>query len=322
MEKAARFAAISRSTQCCRAGLRLAAGAAILALGIGLPPSVAFDQTTPLPQVTLPPSARPLARESSFRVNSANAVRAVIVRSESSGVSEIATLALEARLEEAWAYLPDHALWVEIGENERDLGDSAEVEIDSAYLTLLIAAFGGVHIYHFHPRHLFAVGAAADAVNPLSTLATSLAPGALGMIAHALAGPTDVATSVQIAALSTRIAPQARVQHFVLSPYGVVSYGLTTQGLRRVGANRGPLRDDFALHVVLSAWIALSADNIAKTVRKLANPTIEDVILSLCAQLSGRDYEVLFQPFADQAAWARPQDPRRCARCDGSLAPG
>ncbi len=59
-----------------------------------------------------------------------------------------------------WAYLPrsqpsGSCQWHEVGRNEQSGTDEAYVDVDWAYVEMLMAENSAVHLYHFHPLAFF-----------------------------------------------------------------------------------------------------------------------------------------------------------------------
>ena len=88
-----------------------------------------------------------------------------------------------------------------------------------------------------------------------------------------------------------------QVRHSVVSPHGIVSYGPTEQGLAKIISDGGNPRKFTARDIVTRAAIRRADFNIARTIQMLQNPTIGDVIASLCAQASNENYVMAFTPF-------------------------
>jgi hypothetical protein len=242
----------------------------------------------------LPGSIRPLAHEPRLRANHCNAVRSVVKLAESAGVEQIAELARRAVFEEQWAYLPDRDLWVEIGFDEKATDECTQVATDVVYLSQLVTAFGRVHIYHFHPHRYFAARSTKGEVHPGFVPANALPDDELEAVGFSLPSMGDIVTSIQIAALDE--IQVGKIEHYLVSPYGAVTYGPTERGRRLLRNEHGPLSGNFALKFAVLTLAVTSRSNIKKTVRELGDPTITEVIAELCGQLSGRDYELRFRP--------------------------
>ena len=102
--------------------------------------------------------------EDTLSVNTIDGVRKVIPQSEKEGIEEMRGLVSSSELEEAWAYIPKHELWVEVGMNERlidsdiksDDGNGfmqvAAIDIDKAYVEKIAKDHGPITLYHFHPE--------------------------------------------------------------------------------------------------------------------------------------------------------------------------
>jgi hypothetical protein len=73
---------------------------------------------------------------------------------EGAGERELRSLARSAELEEAFAFLPDHCLWVEIGLDQT----SSSVRLERGVIDELVERFRRVTIYHIHPASFDSAG--------------------------------------------------------------------------------------------------------------------------------------------------------------------
>jgi hypothetical protein len=73
---------------------------------------------------------------------------------EGAGERELRSLARRAELEEAFAFLPDHCLWVEIGLDQT----SSSVRLERGIIDELVERFRRVTIYHIHPASFDSAG--------------------------------------------------------------------------------------------------------------------------------------------------------------------
>jgi hypothetical protein len=65
---------------------------------------------------------------------------------EEAGEQELQLLARAANLEEAFAFVPDHCMWIEIGLDQTSLS----VRIERAVIDSLVESFGRIVVYHVH----------------------------------------------------------------------------------------------------------------------------------------------------------------------------
>lgn len=86
---------------------------------------------------------------------------------EAAGERELRALARTAEIEEAFAFLPDHCTWVEIGLSQTP----SSVSIERAVIDMVVHLFGRVTVYHLHPG---ASGGAAGHFPAFSDLVGSL----------------------------------------------------------------------------------------------------------------------------------------------------
>jgi len=71
----------------------------------------------------------------SLEVNSVNIDRVVTRKNEKRGVMDLIRIAESSVLEDSWAYIPKHCLWIEIGKDEKlEVLNGAEKNIPSPYL--------------------------------------------------------------------------------------------------------------------------------------------------------------------------------------------
>lgn len=66
---------------------------------------------------------------------------------EAEGEQELRVLARTAGLEEAFAFLPDHCTWIEVGLDQT----STSVRIERGIIDRLVERFGKLVVYHLHP---------------------------------------------------------------------------------------------------------------------------------------------------------------------------
>lgn len=88
-------------------------------------------------------------------VNTQNKQRTIIIQNEKQGIKDIKDLVASSDFEEAWAYLPDRKLWIELGINEYNevLNDKiyhSNVTLDGKLLSKLMKENNRIIIYHFN----------------------------------------------------------------------------------------------------------------------------------------------------------------------------
>ncbi len=264
-----------------------AAIAVAMALGSGTP-AAAFNQTG-YDLGLLPESRPPYMEIDALQAGLGNTFRTVVRVGRAEGLSQIYDQVGRSSLEEQWAYLPALGLWIEIGHNERTTEADAEVEIDLPYLRAIVARYPDVHLVHFHPASFYPVVLPASA--PAAAIADDVAA-----IGYALPSPTDVASSIRLMEVLRADNPAVRVELSVVSPHGVVTYGVTEPGLRTIAYEGNNPRAGTARSIVTRLAIRRMPFNIAKTVDALGTASIAEVIAAFCAQASDENYTLVYSP--------------------------
>lgn len=245
----------------------------------------------------LPASSRPYAEHPMLLGNAENRVRTIVPADEQMGLLQLHALVARARLEEQWAYVPALGFWIEVGHSEAGTEADPQVQTDAAYLRTLVGLLRAVHLVHLHPASAYVQGDWEERLFPTQYPAGDLKASDLRLIGYALPSPDDVWSSIDLNQAIHREFPAAQVRHSVVSPHGIVSYGPTEQGLAKIISDGGNPRKFTARDIVTRAAIRRADFNIARTIQMLQNPTIGDVIASLCAQASNENYVMAFTPF-------------------------
>lgn len=229
-----------------------------------------------------------VAFQSALRINTEDNARDVVVASELAGVHQIRRLLQSTAVEEAWAYVPQAGLWIEIGVYGRDDGALGPlVEIDVALLGRLVAAFDRVDLYHLHPRSTFSAGFGIAGVYPSATPVGSLNADGQTTVGLATPSPGDIESAIQIGLLQEKLHPSSDVRNYLVSPYGVVEYELTPSGRKEIALNQGnPLRSLERTLITMNV-IRRAPYNIQQTAAKRPRMPIAELIDTLCDQLTG-----------------------------------
>jgi len=235
----------------------------IAADGSGAGPAAAGPEQEP---------ARSISQVSQLRANSSNAVRDVVNgRCEREGVRQISLILKRSDVEEMWAFLPRASgaggcQWHEIGREEKSDGDGARLRVDMEYLRKLMAENTDLHIYHFHPLKYFECASRADcsgATPPVQTGAFDRRW--ISDLVFSMPSPSDVHFMMDVTArFHLRYQRMGTIKHKVVTPYGVVTYGLTDAGLARFEAERFGRSEGLYI-----TWVAAS---------RLADEHVEAVI--------------------------------------------
>lgn len=219
----------------------------------------------------LPASERPIRLVDQLSVNSSNKERLVtLTRSESEGIAQIRTLMSRSPVEELWAFLPasqngDAGCWVEIGGEVRSESELSSVKVDWSYLWKLVDRFSDIGIYHFHPLSYFEGCATEQSCNdftvPLSVKGVS-AHGLINNLRFSMPSPADIHFMMETSWRFEHAHPRSgAMRHRLVSPYGLVEYGLTRSGKARYAENRNTRME--GLYIKQVAANVLSDENIA-----------------------------------------------------------
>jgi len=250
-----------------------AAIAVLLAWGMAVPAAAAdgMDARPGAPGREVEP-ARQIRHAPHLRANVSNAERYVVSSvCESRGVREIAQILRRSDFEEMWAFLPRaHATgdcqWHEIGREEKSEGDSAYLHVDMAYLEALMAENAEIHVVHFHPLKYFECAANAGCPQAAAAgEAGSFDARWITDLVFSMPSPSDVHFMMDVTSrFHRRHQGRGLIKHQVVTPYGVVDFGLTASGLAKFDSER--FERSGGLYIT---WVMAS---------KLANEHVEEVI--------------------------------------------
>jgi hypothetical protein len=254
------------------------------------------EDRVPLDKAQLPASPRPYLELAALDANAENSVRMLVPADEASGVAQIEALVGRSSFEEQWAFVPAIDLWIEIGINESASELDSQVEVDIDYLKEIVGLYRDVRIVHFHPASFYAQVWQREPYR-VEFPADAVGNGSVQPIGFALPSPTDVVSSIELSNMLFAEDPQNSISYSVVSPHGLVTYGLTTRGLRTVAYDWGNPRATVARSIVTRIAIRRMTFNIASTIAALDSPTIGEVIEALCAQASDENYELSFRQF-------------------------
>lgn len=190
---------------------------------------------------------------------------------EADGIREIAGILRRSDFEEMWAFLPRahgsrDCQWHEIGREEKSETDSAFLRVDMAYLEALMAENPEIHVIHFHPLKYFEC--AAHPGCPRAAPADggkALDPRWITDLIFSMPSPSDVHFMMDVTSrYHRRRQGRGTIKHKVVTPYGVVDYGLTDAGLAKFDSERFGRSEGLYI-----TWVMAG---------KLANDHVEDVI--------------------------------------------
>lgn len=236
--------------------------------------SIAADGSGRGPAATGPAGEpdRPIGQVSQLRANSANAQRHVVNGlCEREGVRQISQILKRSEVEEMWAFLPrasgaGDCQWHEIGREERSDSDGARLRVDMEYLGKLMAAHAELHIYHFHPLSYFDCASHPDCSGATPPdVAGAIDRRWISDLVFSMPSPSDVHFMMDVTSrFHRRYQRMGTIRHKVVTPYGVVTYGLTDAGLARYEAERFGRSEGLYI-----TWVAAS---------RLADEHVEAVI--------------------------------------------
>lgn len=191
---------------------------------------------------------------------------------EHQGVREISQILKRFDFEEMWAFLPrargtQDCQWHEIGRDEKSESDSAYLRVDMAYLEELMAENTEIHLYHFHPLKYFEC--AADAYCPQEVAAGQTGPFDQRWITDlvfSMPSPSDVHFMMDVTSrFHRRHQGRGTIKHKVVTPYGVVDYGLTDKGLAKFDSERHSRSEGLYITWVVAS--ALADDHLELVVK-------------------------------------------------------
>lgn len=168
---------------------------------------------------------------------------------EARGVERIVEFVRSHRSEIMWVYIPDgdsphECQWLEVGRSADDAGaEEAVIAVDRGYLTQLMRTHRRLHIYHSHPLVYFEKCAderrCPDGAIP-TTVDEASEKAVIANVRRAMPSPIDIAFMMDVWREFYQQHPHngGRVQHRVVTPYGIVDYALTEDGKERL-SNEG-----------------------------------------------------------------------------------
>jgi hypothetical protein len=218
------------------------------------------------------PTVEPV-REATYstylRANSSNAERYIVKGlCERAGIRQISGILQRSEVEEMWAFLPHECQWHEIGREEKSEATRSVLRVDMDYLTGLMAAHADIHLFHFHPARYFECGARSDCPKRARPgRATVPDKRWITDLVYSMPSPSDVLFMMNVTSRFHRIhQPHGSIRHKVVTPYGVVDYGLTEKGLARYDAERNGRTQGIYIPMVMAS--ALDDDRVEQVVKE------------------------------------------------------
>ncbi|MBM3356829.1 MAG: hypothetical protein FJY54_03780 [Betaproteobacteria bacterium] len=165
------------------------------------------------------------------------------------------------------AHGTDRCQWHEIGREEKAGIESAHVRVDMAYLEDLIAANTEIHLVHYHPLRYFECAAhpRCPRVAP-ARRSRSIDQRWITDVVFSMPSVSDVHFMMDVTSrFHRRHRGRGTIKHTVVTPYGVVDYGLTDPGLAKFDSERHSRSE--GLYITWVVANALADDHVERVVR-------------------------------------------------------
>lgn len=209
---------------------------------------------------------------------------------EADGIREIAGILRSSDFEEMWAFLPrahgsQDCQWHEIGREEKSETDSAFLRVDMAYLETLMAENPEIHVIHFHPLKYFECAAHPGCPQTApADQGKALDPRWITDLIFSMPSPSDVHFMMDVTSRYHRHRQgRGTIKHKVVTPYGVVDYGLTDAGLAKFDSERFERSEGLYITWVMAGKLA--NDHVEDVIKK--NPgSIDDAVRQLAHTLN------------------------------------
>lgn len=232
-----------------------------------------------------------------LRANARDTVRYVVKGvCEREGIRQISQILRRSDFEEMWAFLP-HAhgarecQWHELGREEKSEKDRANLRVDMGYLATLMDENAELHVYHFHPLKYFECASHASCPK-------GGAPGETGSfdrrwitdLVFSMPSPSDIHFMMDVTSrFYQRHHTLATIRHKVVTPYGVVDYGLTQAGLAKFDAEKFGRSE--GLYITWVEASRLADDHVEEVIRDRPG-SIRSAVQRLAQTLNSRFLQV------------------------------
>jgi hypothetical protein len=218
------------------------------------------------------PTAEPV-REATYstylRANSSNAERYIVKGlCERDGIRQISLILQRSEVEEMWAFLPHECQWHEIGREEISEAAKSYLRVDMDYLTALMVAHADIHLVHFHPARYFECATRPDCPKRARAARAAMPDKRwINDLVYSMPSPSDVLFMMNVTSRFYRSHhPHGTIAHKVVTPYGVVDYGLTAAGLARYDSERNGRSQGIYIPMVMAS--ALDDDRVEQVVKE------------------------------------------------------
>jgi hypothetical protein len=247
--------------------------------------------------------ARQIRHSPHLLANHSNTERYVVTGvCEPRGIREISEILERSNAEEMWAFLPrahgtQDCQWHEIGREEKSGSDSAYVRVDTGYVEMLMAQNTEIHLYHFHPLKYFECAANADCPQEAAAGQTeSLDRRWITDLVFSMPSPSDVHFMMDVTSrFHRRHQGRGTIRHKVVTPYGVVDYGLTDKGLVKYEAERHSRSEGRYITWVVASGLA---DDSIEIVVKAHPGSVAAAVRGLAQTLNTEFLRVMHSTFA------------------------
>jgi hypothetical protein len=246
-------------------------------------------------------SVREIRYSPNLRANLSNAERYVVKGvCERQGLREIARILRRSGFEEMWAFLPrahgaQDCQWHEIGREEKSESDRSYLRVDMGYLVELMAENTEIHLIHFHPLKYFECADRGDCPKQMAAGHTGAADKRwITDLVYSMPSPSDVHFMMDVTSrFFRRHQGQGKIRHSVVTPYGVVDYGLTDKGLAKYDSERNGRSEGLYITWVVAS--ALDDDRVTLIVKE--NPlSIRAAVRRLAQTLNTEFLRVVHTP--------------------------
>jgi hypothetical protein len=218
------------------------------------------------------PTAEPV-REATYstylRANSSNAERYIVKGlCERDGIRQISRILQRSEVEEMWAFLPSECQWHEIGREEKSEAAKSYLRVDMDYLAGLMAANADIHLVHFHPARYFECATRPDCPKRARAARAAMPDKRwITDLVYSMPSPSDVLFMMNVTSRFYRDHhTHGTIVHKVVTPYGVVDYGLTAAGLARYDSERNGRSQGIYIPMVMAS--ALDDDRVEQVVKE------------------------------------------------------
>lgn len=250
-----------------------------------------YPPSTPMPQLSV-------RHVDQLVVNTENVERtAAKNKCESQGIREIVELMKRERFEELWIFLPETCSWIEIGRHVTSGPDEATIRVDRTYLAKAMVNHKELHLYHFHPLSYFEKCKNKTKCDQFSLPIAAgqiSEQGIISNLRYSMPSAEDVYFMMDVSwEFDQRRGGDGRIVNRVVTPYGVLSYGLTHAGEKKFFEERS-LRTG-GLYIKLTAANALLDDRIDAILKKHPND-MRKVFEQLVQSLNNKFLRITYTP--------------------------